>query len=357
MNILQIAAYCASFPGNFIFSLLELDKQINNGKVIYAFPEEAKDKPWCVELQKSRTVYFLPLAKARIRFSTYKKIRDICKTEEIDIIHSHFELYDIPCLFASKKVHIVWHMHDSIQAEMGIRGLLRKIQYRKMNNHVSIVTISDKDRASLINMGCNPKQVYVVKNGISVEALCGIEIDKTHPIFLSMGWDYKRKGIDLILEAAQKLRKEYHNFELIINCRKETVPYIKESISLESDDWVSLQFPQEDMKEVYSKANIFIQASRHETFSFAVCEAVYAGMRVIVSNIPGLEWSHELQSTVVFENENSFDLYCKMKMFVENFNDIVWSYPADKNLIEERYSARHWAAELLLLYEGLTRNE
>lgn len=356
MNVLQIAAYCADFPGNFIFSLLCIDEEIKKqgGNVIYAFPNEARDKSWCIELQKQRRVYFLPLAKARLNLKTYFEIRRICRHEEIEIIHSHFELYDIPSIFTPIKVKIVWHMHDAIGAESGMKAMIRKWQYHYLSKRVNVIAISSDDKKTLIGLHCPENRIKIIANGINTDALAHVNIPKDYPIFLSMGWDYKRKGIDLILEAAKKLRNEYQNFKLIINCRKETISKIQQQVD---KDWVIIQLPQKNMKDIYEKANIFIQASRYETFSFSVCEAAYAGLQLINSDISGLAWAKELECVHVFESENVNDLYFRMKELVEHFSKIKWNSMKDRNTIEEKYSAKRWANDIYNVYEELLENE
>ena len=79
MNILQVCAYAAPYPGNFIKSLLSLDEELrkNGHNTFYAFPEKSQSFEWCKELQRKTEVYFLPLAKARINPKTYIKLSKI----------------------------------------------------------------------------------------------------------------------------------------------------------------------------------------------------------------------------------------------------------------------------------------
>ena len=52
MDILQVCAYGAPYPGNFIDSLLLLEEKLMEAghTTIYAFAETAKGKPWCEEI-------------------------------------------------------------------------------------------------------------------------------------------------------------------------------------------------------------------------------------------------------------------------------------------------------------------
>lgn len=110
MTILQVCAYAAPYEGNFIKSLKALGNvyKEKGDKMVYAFPESARNILWCKELEKHTDVYYLPLAKARIKIKTYTMLKDIyCKYKDLKIVHSHFELYDAPVsLTAPKNVKV-----------------------------------------------------------------------------------------------------------------------------------------------------------------------------------------------------------------------------------------------------------
>ena len=52
MTVLQICAFGAPSPGNFISSLTSLEPTLSEEGIqtIYAFAETAKGRPWCEEL-------------------------------------------------------------------------------------------------------------------------------------------------------------------------------------------------------------------------------------------------------------------------------------------------------------------
>ena len=77
MTVLQICAFGAPSPGNFISSLTSLEPTLSEEGIqtIYAFAETAKGRPWCEELCKRAKVYFLPVSHARILPKTYQIVR------------------------------------------------------------------------------------------------------------------------------------------------------------------------------------------------------------------------------------------------------------------------------------------
>ena len=62
-SILQVCAFGAPNPGNFIASLVALQREMSRCgyETIYAFPEKARDKVWCRQLAQSQRVYFLQI--------------------------------------------------------------------------------------------------------------------------------------------------------------------------------------------------------------------------------------------------------------------------------------------------------
>ena len=206
MNILQVCAYAAEYEGNFMKSLYSLEQNLNDlgHNVFYAFPENAKDKLWCVELQKRTKVFFLPLRMARIKPRTYLQIRQIIRINDIKIVHSHFELYDIPCNIMSKKdVKVFWHLHDPIsKSEQISRNILNKLQYSIFSKNVRLLAVSDFYKKIVIDFGFNKNNTATVLNGIDLYRI-------TYPYktnaykydFLTFGWDFERKGSDVIFSA------------------------------------------------------------------------------------------------------------------------------------------------------------
>ena len=105
MNILQVCSFFASYEGNFLKSLYSLDKALEEKghKTCYAFPQKAFEMQWCRELQKRTKVFALPFKSSRLNTKAVSELKRIIKDEHINIVHSHFEFYDIACKKAAGK--------------------------------------------------------------------------------------------------------------------------------------------------------------------------------------------------------------------------------------------------------------
>lgn len=357
MTVLQVCAYGAEYSGNFIASLEALEAALKRKGIdtIYAFVGRAADKDWCKQIQKRTKVYFLPEAKARILPKTYQAFRKIYKENDICIVHSHFELYDIPAtVMAPKSVKIFWHLHDPLAKHKGLRELLWNVQYGVVGKRATLLSVAEKYRDDVVSMGFPKKQTHFLPNSINLGRVhTNRQAGPKEYQFLTFGWDFFRKGDDLILQACDRLEQDGYTFRLLLNGNEKTWPQLKEYLRDREPGYLTTGNPVEAINELFEASELFIQASRRETFSYAVCEAAYAGLPVICSDIPGLEWAHALPSVEFFEAENADHLYTLMKNWLDKKNIDIQAISQTQRTIEEYYSLRVWVDKVMKYY-GVT---
>lgn len=160
------------------------------------------------------------------------------------------------------------------------------------------------------------------------------------------------------LEACKLLEQDGYKFKILF-CGggreegwKEMDKYINDSISKTS--WLEIKDTVDDISELYSSSKTFISASRRETFSLAICEAAYAGMQVISSDIEGVKWAKELPTVRFFADGNWIELYEIMKKVLDN-NVRVTNEQIEnsKMIIEKKYSIDKWVNQILSIYKNL----
>lgn len=355
MVVLQACAFAAPAPGNFISSLLSLERSLADKgiKTIYAFPERAKDKEWCKEIEKRTKVYFLPEAQARLRINTYKIFRTIYKENQVGIVHSHFELYDIPAtVTAPKSAKIFWHLHDPVIPGNGLRSILWKLQYGCVGKRSTLLSVADYYRNVVVELGFPKTQTELVLNGIDLHRI----VKKSASVipeydFLTFGWDFDRKGDDLIICACNRLVEEGYQFKLLLNGNESTWARLDEFLKGRIPSYLVKGNPVADVSKLFEQSKVFIQASRRETFSYAVCEAAYAGIPVISSDIAGLEWAHNLPSVCFFENESVDDLYIQLKAVLDGKNTSDCDIYVSQEFIKANLSIDTWVQSIISYYD------
>lgn len=362
MKVLQVCAFGAPNPGNFIASLTALERELKakGAETVYAFAETARDKEWCRELCRTHKVYFLPVAKARILPRTYAIFRRIYREEQVDIVHSHFELYDIPAtVTAPRGTKVFWHLHDPLPDKLsGLRGILTRIQYGIVGKRAELLSVSEHYRKQVVGLGFPDRQSKTILNGISLERIQPVPRDgrERRYTFLTFCWDYFRKGTDLILDACDRLYEEGYQFKILLNGNEQTWPYVKEHYQDKIPPYIECGGPVENVNDLYADTASFIQASRRETFSYAVCEAAYAGLPVISSDIPGLEWAHELPTVLFFEKEDIAGLYACMKKIIAGDRWPEEEIRSSRDTIEDEFSLRAWCGNILKVYSPYLRS-
>lgn len=355
MTILQVCAYGADYPGNFICSLeaLEAELKKSNINTIYAFPEKARNKEWCQKICKRTKVYFLPENNARILPRTYNIFRTIYRSNSVDIIHSHFELYDIPATeTAPKKARIFWHLHDALKRDYEqapkSRKLLSKLQYSFFGKKATLLSVSKEHGQFAAELGFDSKHIIYFPNGIDTARIKIAYSENSSNQFLMFGWDVIRKGVDLVVDAANKINQKDCRILIIgqDDCRQylDSTPH--------SDSIVYLP-PTDDINSLYSKTKAFIHVSRAEGLSYALLEVLYAGIPVICSDIPENQFAKEFRNVFFVHNQASDEIAEMIDYIAENVNNIKQNDIAyNRSIIENEYSLKAWCHRLINLYMG-----
>lgn len=353
MTVLQVCAYGAAYGGNFIASLESLESELarKNIRTIYAFVGRAGEQAWCKEIEKRTKVYYLPEARARILPKTYAIFRQIYRENDISIVHSHFELYDIPATVMAKPgTKIFWHLHDPIRigAKRRSRQLLWRLQYGVVGKNAKLLSVADEYRREVVKLGFPEAQTATVVNGLDLGRVKPVSPDREIRYdFLTFGWDFLRKGGDLILDACRLLEQDGYRFRLLFNGNVHTWPKLAEYLQGADPEWLIRGEPVENINELFDASRIFIQASRRETFSYAVCEAAYAGLPVISTDIAGLEWAHDLPTVDFVPGEDVRGLYRSMKAHLDGKAYTPDLYDRSRAVIEEKYSTAEWTRKVL----------
>lgn len=353
MTILQVCAYAAPYEGNFIKSLKMLgDKLKQKGhRMIYAFPENAKEMQWCKELETITDVYYLPLAKARMRIKTYYTLNTICKNNpDLKIVHSHFELYDIPViLMVSNNIKVFWHLHDALEDYSGFKNrIVHRIQYGLLHKNALLLSVSEKHMNYVLHLGFPKKNAQYIPNGLDIKRikLVESEVSERKYDFLIFGWEFARKGVDLCIDAVKRIPEK---ITVGIVGSKETQEIIKTKYGIICG--VEVLEPVEDINTLYNASKCFLHISRAEGLSYALMEAVYAGLPVICSDIKENRFAEVFDTVRMVRSEDIVDIAAAM-------NDILKKKSLEKkhvliarNIIEDQYSIERWIKNVLQQYE------
>ncbi len=357
MNILQVCAYAAPYEGNFIKSLMKLDEELakRGHQTIYAFCEYAKDQPWCKELQKHKKVYFLPQRHARIKLNTYISLRKILKQEDVSIVHSHFELYDLPLgVVAPKKCKQFWHLHDDVstgyQQQPFYKKVLCKLHYKTFSKKAVLCSVSKKHMEFVCDLGFRKEQALYIPNGTDFSRLSVNSQITPESDFLIFSWDFIRKGGDIAIKAAKRLYNDGYHFKVAF-VGNDTLWTNDEIKSVVNEPWFVRQEFVEDVSELYNATRCFLHISRAEGCSYALLEATYFGLPIICSDIDENQFLEGLPTIYYTSVGDDEAVYLEMKRLLNNrFEMDSMNVKRSKQTIVQNYSLDSWVQNMVNIY-------
>ncbi len=373
-TIMHIAHYAAPYMGNFIESLVALEAELKSSgnRMIYVFPETCKNTAWIHDFSSQHIVYFVESCITKHKFFLNKKV--ICnliaifEKEQPDIIHSHFDGYDIPILLAKKKLNlsspIIWHHHNpKTLMQNPIKRTYQKLclyrQYQIWGKQAYIIPVSDSCFEEVRSYGFDMTRAYTINNGICETRIRQKDLNqKTNHepfTFLCFGGRGDHKGIDILLNAV-KLLKDSCAFKLILVKGSDTEQYVASAFGSRPPSEIQLIAPVENINILFDQADCFISSSRRETFSYAVHEAALYGLPIISSDIPALQKINQMPSVFTFPNQDSDALASQMKTLILNQQQDMFSALYEtRKYVEDHLTIRRWAQIIIEQYTVLLK--
>lgn len=381
-NILFLCAYQPEYGGNFIKMLLNLGIKLNSEyhcNVYFLFPRQSKKK-WLDELSSKFTVGFIQ----RSYKDSEKEIYHYLLKWSIDLVHTHFEMYDIPTAKAlkkiPKKIHMVWHLHDYMSLDktgLKLKALRRFcsnlrfwLHYGYYGKKAYFIGVSKevtdfvnhyrKNIFSYPSCDLNENEYVrssVVLNGIDTSRVSNGNITESllnKNTFISFSGVAKSKGIHLILKASEYLYKKGYSFKIVLTKNKNLESLLDEHYKGSLPKWIQLVDQTNDISSIFSIGSCYISASYKETMSMAIAEASIYGLPVIQSDIKGTEWNSNRMSTFVFESGNYVDLQNTMEKFILMDKKILLKYCKNTQKYNiELLSMSKWCNQIIEIYKSL----
>lgn len=368
-KIMFLCGYQSLYSGNFIASLMELENELNRqgSNCIYVFPKDAANRPWYKELgNRGKILMTIDFTKSKLEMA--KRVASIVKEYDVDILHTHLcdviaiELFSL--LYKNKRVNVVIHIHSDFSCgKESIKIIVKDfIKYRLLACKCKFISVS----SYIVRK--NKKKIVFVPNALATNRLFANdgtreEIRKAFSIkdeqILCMvyGWEPKVKGVDIAVKAICECNKNNKDkYVLGIVCGREVTKnkmkeFISKNTSLSGDEKYLIYFePREDVFSYHRATDLLLSTSRSEGFSYTILEMLSLGKKCVISDIPGVLWSHKYEnSTVFFESENGKDCAQKILEVGDNKNLID---EETANQIKEDYKISIWADRIIEEYKA-----
>jgi len=364
-NVLQFLCFNSPYGGSFFQSLLMLERKLNQEDIdmVYLFHMDTSHYDWIQDLiNQGKKIYFLSGDFSKDVFY----VRDILVKHNIKYLHAHFAglkylfLLNVASKLYSKQTFIVRHLRNHDKP----RGFLGE-SIRKMLNHVDLYIGCSESVAVEYqkNFKIDDKKITHVTNAINFNRLnkfasldrSDYRISENTKVFLLFGFDYYRKGVDVVLEAMDRLVTEGHDVCLLLSLstnREVIESRIVDRFS-KIPEWLRILNPRDDVASYYRLSNYFISASREEGFCNALVEAAYCERPIISSNIPG-QGELNIPHTYTFTSENIAELKDAMVAII-SLTDMQKSQivAEQKEYVIRNFDLETWADQITGVYKNL----
>lgn len=225
------------------------------------------------------------------------KLSRICKKLDIDIVHTHYLRENYISLISrlfNRKVKVFYTNHFILR-----NNFLQRVFNRILGTlQANVIAVCNKGKDMMISNGVNPQKISVVFNGVdpglwgspeksSIRDELGID-DDTFVLFCASRFAHD-KGHDFLIKSLAAIKKLTHRkFKCLLAGDGPLLEEIKQltmKLSLQ-EDVIFLGF-QKDMKRLYMGSDLYVNSAQHEALSFAIIEALAAGLPVIAADIGG----------------------------------------------------------------------
>lgn len=231
---------------------------------------------------------------------------------------------------------------------------IASVLYREAVKSASAVFFENTDSAELFAArGIVPKEKEVILNGAGINLTAYSfqpypdENDGIH--FLYLGRIMREKGMDEILYAFERLKREYGDRVVLDLVGFFEDDYQERITELEKAGMVRFHGFRSDPRPYYAAAHCVVLPSYHEGMSNVLLEGAATGRALITSDIPGCrETVNEGKSGFLVPTKDGDALYEAMKRFVELPQESrIAMGEESRHLMETKFDKREVVTETL----------
>ena len=230
-------------------------------------------------------------------------IRTLWQMPPASIVHAHVAQAFIPDLAAAighlRGHPVVAHYHLDVDPTGPMGWLLRPYQrtvLRHTLRHAQVVLVPTPDYAQIVTRlyGVEPSRIRVLPNGTTFEVATTPRRapDRTWRL-ISVGRLNQQKDHALLLQACARLRRQAPDLSWSLDLYgggEEQARLAAMIQQLDLADAVRLRgegFTPEQMQAGYDDADLFVLATRKESFGIVYVEAMARGLPIVTTDVPG----------------------------------------------------------------------
>ncbi|MEG1524191.1 MAG: glycosyltransferase family 4 protein [Clostridia bacterium] len=373
MALLFLCDYQAPYGGNFIASLTRLHAALTQRGVParYLFPLDAESRSWCKQMRTigMQTLFF---DKGAPLYKQNQLLCSILHSYHITILHVHFGCFPLAELAALRMPHLrlILHFHSDFSAgkpptfQKRFRDVVYRIPERFIGKHrIQKITVSET--SAITTPDCIGIHNALVAERFANDVWTREQTRKAYNVaesailVLVFGWSPYIKGVDVAVNAMQRIHDAGHaQYLLGIICgRAYTAEQMRSFLAERTnctgeEPWLRLFPPEEDVFRYHHACDVMLSASRSETFSYALLEALYSCKPCVCSDIPGVRWAKRFDTVRFYPVEDTAALSSAISAAAMDGCSESFSIRAQavSDIVQHEYSIEDWCNLMLSVY-------
>ena len=309
-SILLLCDYRAPYGGNFIASLRRLDPALKaaGANRRYLFPAEATARAWFVRFQ-AETLAADGFADGLPFFRRLGRLLGEIDAAGADTLHVHFGFFPLAecAALLRPRLRLILHFHSDFSAgrkpsfPQRVKRLGTRLVRALLGKRLVKITVSESSAVG--ERGCLSLPNALVTERFTDETWdrartrAAYGLGESERLAVVFGWSPEVKGVDVAVRAVRRLRRDGRApWKLGVVCGRTFTEermraWIEAHVGKGEGEDVLFLPPTEDVFRYHLAADAFVSASRSETFSYALLEAISAGRPCVASDIPGVQWA------------------------------------------------------------------
>lgn len=282
---------------------------------------------------------------------TRRKIKEIVKEYDINIIHTHHRMAAFLC-YRMKNIYLINNLHNTFYDKKMFSKLILE---RYLNIAVGKVVFDN----AIKDIGISSRKVRLIENSINTkfnfEKINLFEENNKNKIknFVFVGRLEEQKGLDILIDSFIDYFSNYNNVSLYIyGDGSQKNELMNKCINIKN---ISFMGYTNNPLNVISQCDLLILPSRWEGLPLNILEAIALGKPVLCSNIPSnIEIIEDGFNGFVFENESVASLIQKIDEFL-NYKDMEIIKKNAVATFNSRYNYRNYINKYLAVYEEMRK--
>lgn len=227
-------------------------------------------------------------------------------------------------------------------------------QRKALRSAVCLIATAESEQENILRLNVSKASVPVVANGIDVNSIPLKTSWEKKKIILYVSRLHPKKGIELLLETVADMGDATKDYGLVIAGEGEAdyVALLKEKAAASGLNvkFIGGVYGEKKWK-TYHEADVMVLPTHSENFGYVIAESLACGTAVITTK--GTPWK-TIDGTCGYWTERTVPALkgALLRMLRKSPEELEQMGRRGRRLIEENYTARNMAEQLINIYES-----